>query len=235
MEYLMKATLKRMALCSRIVLVFCLIVGCLGCNLNEKKTHQQSTAQEKAAMVVIQPTAEEDAAAEEAMIKRAQEQLVPRTLMFEMVGTATPPKTGTEQEREAAAMQAAIIDSFCKALIEARHSRGQTTSDFTARLGPRLTITHCLVDDDAEIHAEVIDRGVNTTFVVRGGILQHTPHDWKAVQALFEETNGEFSLLDTTRSANGEQHFARVGCYLPQGFNTAIVGTESIDDTEEMP
>ena len=76
---------------------------------------------------------------------------MPRKLAFEVLGMARSAPAGASQEQRAAAHQAAIINAFGKALIEARRSRGQPVSGFSAKLGPRLTVVHRGVGAGGEI------------------------------------------------------------------------------------
>lgn len=167
----------------------------------------------------------------------AEHAVMARTLSFEMAGFSRRPATGDQREQRAAATQAAIIDALCKALIEARRDRGQTDADFTARLGPRLTVTHCTTNDGDEVHIELISRGVETTFAIRDGRLQHPPHDLKLIHRIFEETNGEFSLFGTDWSADTGTCVATVGCYLPAGLGAALAGGVAArpDEDAETP
>jgi hypothetical protein len=70
-------------------------------------------------------------------------------------------------------------------------------------------------------------------FVVRNGVLQHPPHDLKAIQSMFAETNGEFSLLETDWSTGEDDYSAKVGCYVPEGMSTAIAGDVTAEDSEQ--
>ena len=146
-----------------------------------------------------------------------------RTLAFEMVGYSTAAQDATLEQR-AAASQAAVIDAFCKALIEARTARGQSAADFTVKIGPRLKVVHRTVDAGYEVQISLVYRGVESLMVVRNGVLQHPPQDLGLIHRLFEETNGEFSLLTTDAPAAGGVALAKVGCYLPAGFDTRLTG-----------
>ncbi len=146
-----------------------------------------------------------------------------RTLAFEMVGISSAAQDATPEQR-VAATQAAIIDAFAKALIEARASRGQPTADFTTRIGPRMKVTHRTIDSGSEIQISLLYRGIESLFIVRNGVLQHPPQDLAVIRRLFEETNGEFSLLATDASSAGGVAIAKVGCYLPAGFDSRITG-----------
>ena len=146
-----------------------------------------------------------------------------RTLTFEMVGYSAAAQDATAEQRVAAS-QAAVIDAFCKALIEARTVRGQSSADFTTTIGPRLKVAHRTVDGGYEMQISLMYRGIESLFVVRNGVLQHPPQDLALIRRLFEETNGEFSLLTTNASAAGGVALAKVGCYLPAGFDARLTG-----------
>ncbi len=145
-----------------------------------------------------------------------------RSLAFEVVGESRPPSAEASLEARSAARQAAVIDAFGKALIEARRSRGQSTSDFSARIGPRMTITHRALGEGYELKIALTARGAETLFVVKDGVLQHPPHDLALLRRIFEETNGEFSLLATDTDSLRGVPVATVACYLPTGFDPAL-------------
>ncbi len=158
---------------------------------------------------------------------------LPRTLSFQMTGRAEPADTGATTERRAAAVQAAIMDSLCQAVIEARRTRGRSTHDFTAELGPRLRVSHRTVNSGGEVQVTLIAQGTQTTWIVRDKQLQHPAHDLQLVRQVFEETNGEFSLLGTNWEASRGEYVATVGCYLPKGLNTAIASDAPHDGASE--
>ena len=160
---------------------------------------------------------------------------MPRTLSFEMAGFARAPDSREPQEERSAAAQAAIIDALGKALIEARRSRGQPDSDFTAQLGPRLTVHHCRVNGGYQVEVTLVARGVETSFVVRDGVLQHPPRDLKLIQRIFYETNGEFSLLGTEWLPESKMYVAKVGCYLPAGLGEALAGEAAEQLADDPP
>lgn len=157
---------------------------------------------------------------------------VARSLAFEMTGFAANAEGKSGAEQKAAGSQAAAIDGLTKAIIEARRGRGQSFEDFTVKIGPRLTITHRPIGDGYEVQATLIARGVDTTFIVRNGVLQHPPHELKMLRQVFEETNGEFELLTTRWEAAGCE--AKVACYLPAGLGTSFAG-QAADETEPAP
>jgi hypothetical protein len=76
---------------------------------------------------------------------------------------------------------------------------------------------------------DVISRGVETSFIVRHGQLQHPPHDVKLVQRIFQETNGEFSLLGAEWRPDAGSYVATVGCYTPAGSKDALNGALAAD------
>lgn len=239
----MQTTLKRSAWCrepgcprsgilmSRTVLAILACLCCWGCNPAEQVNQ---AAADKACTITLDRE-DNGAAVASTRTSRDRRPQMQRVLSFEMAGFSSVPDLGVTQEQRAAATQAAIIDAFCKALIEARRARGQTDSDFTARLGPRLTVTHRPVDDGYQVEANLISRGAETTFVVRDGQLQHQTHDVRMIHRLFEETNGEFSLLGTEWSSDAGACVAKVGCYLPAGLGEALAGDAAADEVDEAP
>ncbi|MFQ5411790.1 MAG: hypothetical protein ACE5EC_05815, partial [Phycisphaerae bacterium] len=155
---------------------------------------------------------------------RPGHRLLPRRLSFEVVGFSRRPGRGASQEARAAARQAAIVDAFARALIETRRSRGQSDSNFTAKLGRRLSVIHRTLDTGYEVEVRLIAGGVEKKFIVRNGVLQHLPHDFKLIHRMFAETRGEFSLLPTPPETGSDVQVAKVGSYLPGGFNGALAG-----------
>ncbi len=147
-----------------------------------------------------------------------------RRLAFEVSGMAPTAPAGASHEQRAAARQAAIIDAFGKALIEARRSRGQSVADFTAKLGRRLTVVHRTVGTGDEIEVRLIARGVQKVFIARDGVLQHLPHDVSLVRKIFDESNGEFSLLPADEAVRSDVCVAKVGCYVPVAMEGALAG-----------
>lgn len=161
------------------------------------------------------------AADAESQSSKSDTLLIPRRLSFEMAGFAKAPAIGEPLEERSAAQQAAIIEAFGRALVEARRQRGQADTDFTAQLGPRLTVRCSRSANGNHTEAALVIRGIETTFVVQNGVLQHPPRDLKLVQRIFEETNGEFSLLGTEWLPDQRVCVAKVGCYLPAGTSAA--------------
>ncbi len=202
-------------------LMTCVCVGWLGCGPKEEV--RQQAASDDAFTITIDRS-ENGATASSASEAAGADTTIPRALSFEMAGFSSPLDSDAPAEQLAAARHAAIIEAFCNALIEARRSRGQTDSDFEAKLGPRLTVTHCTTIDGYDVEVKLTRRGAGTTLLVRNGVLQHPPCDWQLIQGMFEETNGEFSLLGTERSATDDTYIAKVGCYLPERLGEALAG-----------
>lgn len=136
----------------------------------------------------------------------------PRSLAFEVTGFAS--QTGAAEDN-ASVKQAAILDAFVRALVESRRVRGETTGDFTTKIGRRVTVVHRQIGEGYEAQITLIARGVDTTFVVRDGVLQHEPHDLKLLRQVFDETNGEFALLAADWHPGLRGCNARVACYEP--------------------
>jgi hypothetical protein len=203
---------------------------CWGCGPKEEEVGQ--SVSEKAYKITLD-RGDNGAAVASDRGGWADRSVGPRDLKFEMAGFSRLTEGGDAQEQRAATTQAAIIDAFCLALIEARRSRGQSDADFMARLGPRLTVTHCTTGDGYEVQVELISRGAETTFVVRNGQMQHPPRDLRTVHQIFEETNGEFSLLGTEWSPEADVCVATVGCYLPARFEEALAGNVAVDADDE--
>lgn len=192
-----------------------------------------ATAEPEAFPVRIEPGRNGAALSSEEEAER-EKRMMPRALAFKVTGAAPRPEGDVPAEQRIAASQAAVIDAFCRALIEARQARGQPTENFTARLGPRMTVVHRRQDDSVEIRIKILYLGIENTLAVRNGVLQHPPVDLRLIHRLFEETNGEFSLLSTHNTIDDERVTATVACYLPAGFDpTAKVNIARTD--EEMP
>lgn len=214
----------RLTICrwSAGVLVMAVLGGC-GSRSRAPQTQARTSRAPQEAFTVHIDQRENGAADGGAVRERDRDAAMNRTLAFRVVGQVpnAAPK-GTQEER-AAASQAAVIDALCKAMIEARQSRGQSTANFTAKIGPRMTFTHeGLPDGDEEITVSLISRGVETRFIVRGGELQHPPHDLRLLRQVFDETNGEFTLLETDSTSNPRVAQAVVACYLPAGLEPGI-------------
>lgn len=157
----------------------------------------------------------------------------PRQLAFKVSGTAPKPSDGNGAEARIAASQAAIINAFMNALIDAREARGQSTSDFTARLGPRLTVNQKTTNGVSEARIGITYNGSNNQLMVRDGVLQHPPVDIRLIRRIFDETNGEFSLLSTDEDSNERYATATVACYLPSGFRQGVLMNVARNDTDE--
>ncbi len=155
---------------------------------------------------------------------------LPRTLAFEMAGVA---RADTNQAE--AARQAAVVEAFAQALIEARRLRRQPTADFTARLGPRLTVIHRSLGDGCEIEVSLTHRGEETRFEVKRGVLQHEPRNSDTLARIFDETNGEFALLETRWLPSGDECLARVACFRPAGMGTLAPETLAGHPDDEPP
>ncbi|MFQ5429066.1 MAG: hypothetical protein ACE5E1_02045 [Phycisphaerae bacterium] len=164
-----------------------------------------------------------------------RDRLQPRRLAFEITGFASgAPDGATQQEQRAAARQAAIIDALGCAVIESRRSRGLSVDDFTATLGPRLTLTHRTTDDGNEFEVRLTTRGLEKVLIVRNGVLQDLPNDFDLIHEVFAATHGEFSLLGAEPlGASGRQYAATVGCYVPAGLETAVAGNPSGADGDD--
>lgn len=141
-----------------------------------------------------------------------EESAPPRQLAFEVVGFASD--SGTSDDTTSV-KQAAILDAFVRAMVESRRVRGETTGDFTTKIGRRVTVVHRQIGEGYEAQITLIARGVDTTFVVRDGVLQHEPHDLKLLRQVFDETNGEFALLAADWHPGLRGCNARVACYEP--------------------
>lgn len=197
------------------VCVLSLITGCL---------NTSSDARPATEVYKVQIDREENGAAHSPQSRDADpEKIQPRNLAFEVTGFGRRPYSRAPQEGRASARQAAIIDAFCKALIETRRSRGESTSNFKAKLG-RLTVAHRTVGGGEEFEVRVIAQGIEKRFVVRDGVLQHLPHDFKLIHKMFEETEGKFSLLPPGPSPAPGTYVATVGCYLPVTTRERLAG-----------
>lgn len=155
---------------------------------------------------------------------------LPRTLAFEMAGVAR-----ADAKQAEAARQAAVVEAFAQALIEARRLRRQPTTDFTARLGPRLTVIHRSLGDGCEIEVSLTHRGEEIRFEVKRGVLQHEPRNPDSLARLFDETNGEFALLETRWLPSGDECIARVACFRPAGMGTLAPETIAGHPDDEPP
>ncbi|MEK6643946.1 MAG: hypothetical protein AABZ08_08555 [Planctomycetota bacterium] len=154
-----------------------------------------------------------------------------RDLAFEVSGFAGATVGTDKSDEKTSVTQAAIVDAFVRAMVEARRNRGQTTGDFTTKIGPRVTIVHRQIGDGYEAQITLMARGVDTTFIVRDGVLKHEPHDLKLLRQVFDETNGEFALLGTTWKPVQRGCEARVACYQPAGMEGAVAGATAETST----
>lgn len=208
-----------------------------GCSDNANKSADRKAAIDETAFR-IHIDRSDNGAAVAAVQEKERRRMMPRQLAFEMAGFAELHEENASQEARASASQAAIVDAFTRALIEARRNRGQTTSDFTAEIGPRLHISHSVLRDGYEVRISLISRGEESEIVVKNGVLQHPPRDMRLVHQIFEETNGEFSILDAGQLNQNGQYLAKVGCYLPKGFDTAIAfdaEKDAVTDVDATP
>jgi hypothetical protein len=149
----------------------------------------------------------------------------PHTLAFAMTGAGKMSEPSTSPEQRIAASQAAIIEAFCKAVVEARQVNGQTDGAFSTDFGPRLKVSRTAVEGGYESRVTLVSRGIETTFVVRDGRLQHEPHDLHQVQQIFDATNGEFALLGTSMSPVKGECLATVAHYVPGELDSALAGS----------
>lgn len=145
---------------------------------------------------------------------------LPRRLAFKVTGVAPHPSNASGAEARVAASQAAIINAFIHALIEARRTRGQPTDNFTAHLGPRLTVSYRSLDGRAESRITLVYEGRTSRLTVYDNVLQHPPVDIRLIRKIFGETNGEFALLSTDETRGETLAAATVACYLPSGYPT---------------
>jgi hypothetical protein len=149
----------------------------------------------------------------------------PRKLAFEMTGFAAPPQSEYYPQDRSAIRQAAIIDALARALIEARRARGQTTSNFTAKIGPNLTLSQRSLGKGSEVNLVLMYRGEEIRFHVINGVLKSPPQDLQVIQRIFDQTNGEFALLGVGCSTQSRSCMARVGGYMPVEPEIRVAGT----------
>lgn len=197
------------------------VLGVIGCQAADR--HDEKKQAHEIFSVQIDRN-RQDAPAFHRADDRLPDRMLPRRLAFEVVGFSRRPGLGASQEARAAARQAAIIDAFSRGLIETRRSRGQSVSDFTAKLGRRLTVIHRTLDTGYEVEVRLIASGLEKKFIVRNGVLQHLPHDFELIHRMFAETRGEFSLLPAHSQMGSDIQVAKVGCYLPRGLEGALAG-----------
>lgn len=145
-----------------------------------------------------------------------------RAFAFEMTGVGKPPRADASAEQRAAASQAAIIEAFCQALMEARRARGETDPEFTVDFGPRLHVARSKAGEGYEIRVTLVSRGVETIFVVLDGKLQHEPYDLRQVRQVFAATNGEYALVGTDWSPTAGECLATVAHYAPAAASSAL-------------
>lgn len=155
----------------------------------------------------------------------ADRRKAPRKLAFEMTGFAAPPQSDFYPADRSGIRQAAIIDALARALIEARRARGQTTSNFTAKIGSNLTISQRNIGKGSEVNLVLMYRGEEINFHVVNGVLKSPPQDLQVIQRIFDQTNGEFALLGVGCSTQSRSCMARVGGYMPVEPDVRIAGT----------
>ena len=158
-----------------------------------------------------------------------------REFAFSVVGSAPVSTTLLSPEGRSAASQAAIIEALGSAIRETRKARGRSTTDFTAKIGDRLTFTQKTDGDSRESTVCLTYRGVENTIVVRDGVLRQPPVDFRLIRQLFAETNGEFSLLGTDRTSPDGIVLATVGCYVPAGFSDELTPQNVAQGSLEEP
>lgn len=161
--------------------------------------------------------------------------ILQREFAFSVVGSAPVSTTLLSPEGRSAASQAAIIEALGSAIRETRKARGRSTTDFTARIGDRLTFTQKTDGDSTESTVCLTYRGVENTIIVRDGVLRQPPVDFRLIRQLFEETNGEFSLLGTDRTSPDGIVLATVGCYVPAGFSDELTPQNVAQSSLEEP
>jgi hypothetical protein len=148
-----------------------------------------------------------------------------RKLAFEMTGFAAPPESEYYPQDRSAIRQAAIIDALARALIEARRARGQTLCNFTAKIGPNLTLSQRAIGKGSEVNLVLMYRGEEIRFHVVNGILKSPPQDLQVIQRIFDQTNGEFALLGVGCSTQSRSCMARVAGYMPVESEVRVAGT----------
>ncbi len=148
----------------------------------------------------------------------------PRAFAFEMTGVGKVAEAEASAEDRAASAQAATIDAFCNALMEACGRDPRSSEPFTVDFGPRLKVTRSFSEEGLRTTVTLISRGIETTFATLDGRLQHEPYDLRLLRQIFEATDGEFSLLAMSWSSNTGQSLATVAHYLPGGPTSVLVG-----------
>ncbi len=136
----------------------------------------------------------------------------PRALIFETSGVARLPDEGASQEEWAAVREAAVLDAFAKAIMEARRMAGLPEDEFVEEFSSRMTVAQRISVNGEEFEVRLVDRGMERLFLLRDTVLQHPPHDFELVRKIFAETNGEFTLLPVDEAPMGRM-IAKVGCY----------------------
>ena len=142
-----------------------------------------------------------------------------RECSFEMVGFAC-----NDPESPLSSKQAAIIESFCSALIEGRRCRGESATDFTMQVGERLTFTYRGTPENHELQLVLKSEGRRIKFEVTNGVLQSRIQDFEILQQLFDETGGELALLSLEPAEDKDGFVARVGCFVEQEPGVLLAG-----------
>ncbi len=214
-------------------LVFGLLVSSIAlCGCHPTNESPYGPGKQRPYIVRVDPT-ENGAASDNGDSSAAFSRDRPRRLAFKITGEAPHPAGASGAEARVAASQAAIINAFMNALIEARRARGQPTDNFTAHLGPRLTASHRTVEGKAESRITLVHDGRTSRLTVFDNLLQHPPVDIRLIRRIFEETNGEFSLLSTDEMRGETLASATVACYLPSGYPTNAPANVARIDSDE--
>jgi hypothetical protein len=206
-----------MPVCCTLALAMAPVLG--GCGSGEKT---QRPVSDETPLTVRIDRADNGAAAVSAA-SRAVAAQSPRTFTFEMTGIGKAGRGDASSEDRAAAGQAAIIEAFCNALMEAQGKKPGSVP-FEADFGPRLKVARTTSSDGVRTTVTLVSHGIETRFVSAEGKLQHQPHDLRLVQQVFDATNGEFSLLASSWSPGTGQSVATVARYLPARLDSALAG-----------
>jgi len=195
-----------------------LVVMLVGCGPKEKAR----PVQDEGPLTVRISPADNGAAAP--VVSRARTAHAPRAFAFEMTGVGRAGQADATSEDRAAAGQAAIIEAFCNALMEAQGKEPGLAQSFEADFGPRLKVKRTTSAEGLRTVVTLVSHGIETRFVSVNGKLQHQPHDLRLVQQIFDATNGEYSLLTSAWSPGTGQSVATVARYLPAGLDSALAG-----------
>lgn len=154
----------------------------------------------------------------------------PRKFAFRVTGSAPLPADDAAAEDRIAAEQAAVIEAFRHALIESRRAQGKSAENFTVQFSPRLSVQCRSTGDSVETTVSLLYRGIKNRLVVRDGILQHPPVDLRIIRGVFDETDGQFALLDTEPLRDADRIAAAVACYQSSGFDATPRNVARSDD-----